>query len=605
MRRLITTLAILLVVVVAGMSALVLLVNPNDFRAYMVRQVEQRSGYQLHLTGNLRWHVWPQLSILAGRMSVTAPGAQQPLVSAENMRLDVNLLPLLSHQLSVKQVMLKNAIIRLTPDSATQRPQNAPIGPHDSSTPAAINGWTFDIGKLKLADSLLIWQPEKGEALNFRELNLMLSQHDRKQASIELSTRVNRDQRDVQLTLKGLLNASDYPYRLSGAVESLDYQFKGVDLPAQGIQGNAAFTADWVSEGEQFSLGDIALTANESQLHGSVSGQLGTHPRFQADFSSPNLNLDNVLAISVDASSVPGTSPSGNRPVIAGVDGSRNEDNPLNAWVSSLKLQVKALRWRGMDLQNVALDAQNQQGLITLNTLNGKIGDGHFSLPGMIDIRTAQTKVTLQPELQDIVLSSLLNAFALPGTIDGVFSLHGLLQGNGLSVAAFSQHWQGNADIALDHARFVGLNFQQMIQQNVARNSDQISAEESNGNDTPFDQLRGRVTLNNGVIALVGLQGSSSRVNFTAQGSVDLAKEQCDVTFGIKVLGGWKGDSALIETLTQTAIPLRIYGQWSSLQYALQVDQLLNKRLQDKAKLRLNQWVDRHPDNNNQAGTKK
>lgn len=107
MRRLITTLAILLVVIVAGMTALVLLVNPNDFRGYMVKQVQQRSGYQLKLDGDLRWHVWPQLSILAGRMSLTAPGAAQPMVSAENMRLDVSLIPLFSHQLSVKQVMLK------------------------------------------------------------------------------------------------------------------------------------------------------------------------------------------------------------------------------------------------------------------------------------------------------------------------------------------------------------------------------------------------------------------------------------------------------------------------------------------------------------------
>lgn len=38
MRRLLTMLVILLIVLVAGMSALVLLVNPNDFRAYMVKQ---------------------------------------------------------------------------------------------------------------------------------------------------------------------------------------------------------------------------------------------------------------------------------------------------------------------------------------------------------------------------------------------------------------------------------------------------------------------------------------------------------------------------------------------------------------------------------------
>ena len=121
MRRLLTTLIILLVVLVAGMSALVLLVNPNDFRAYMVKQVERKSGYHLQLEGDLRWHVWPQLSIIAGRMALTAPGAATPVVSAENMRLDVKLWPLLSHQLDVKQVMLKGAVIRLTPDSEAQQ----------------------------------------------------------------------------------------------------------------------------------------------------------------------------------------------------------------------------------------------------------------------------------------------------------------------------------------------------------------------------------------------------------------------------------------------------------------------------------------------------
>ena len=52
---------------------------------------------------------------MSGRSLVSSPGeclsppggASQPLVRADNMRLDVALLPLLSHQLSVKQVMLK------------------------------------------------------------------------------------------------------------------------------------------------------------------------------------------------------------------------------------------------------------------------------------------------------------------------------------------------------------------------------------------------------------------------------------------------------------------------------------------------------------------
>lgn len=152
MRRFLTTLMILLVVLVAGFSALVLLVNPNDFRAYMVKQVAARSGYQLQLDGPLRWHVWPQLSILSGRVVLTAEGASEPLVRADNMRLDVALWPLLSHQLSVKQVMLKGAVIQLTPKTEAVRAKDAPVAPKDNMLPdlAEDKGWSFDIARLRL-----------------------------------------------------------------------------------------------------------------------------------------------------------------------------------------------------------------------------------------------------------------------------------------------------------------------------------------------------------------------------------------------------------------------------------------------------------------------
>ena len=58
--------------------------------------------------------------------------------------------------------------------------------------------------------------------------------------------------------------------------------------------------------------------------------------------------------------------------------------------------------------------------------------------------------------------------------------------------------------------------------------------------------------------------------------------------------GGWKGEGKLIDRLKQTAIPLRIYGDWQSLSYSLQVDQILRKQLQDEAKQRLNDWVERN-----------
>lgn len=595
MRRLITTLAILLVVIVAGLSALVLLVNPNDFRAYMVQQVEQRSGYQLALDGELRWHVWPKLSILSGRMSLTAPGAAQPLMSAENMRLDVNLLPLLSHQLSVKQVMLKNAVIRVTPDSATQRPTNAPVGPADSSVAEPVSGWKLDIGQLQIADSLLIWQQAGGEEINFRDLNLELKQDNHKRARVELSTRVNRDQRELKLALKGDMDVARYPQLLTGTVETFDWQWQGVGLPPQGLQGEAKLQAEWQQDRQQFTLKDIALTVNNSQLMGAVSGKLGVMPDVDVELQATTLDLDALLGLPPGGQGAQGdarAAPVGARaPVIAEPAVFSYSDSPLNSMTARLKLRADALRWRGMDMSQVQFDARNDRGDITLTSFSGKSGTGDFSLPGTVDIRNEQPQVALRPELHDIEAAPLLNALELPASLSGRLSLDADLRGVGLSVADIKQQWRGSATVSVANARLGGLNFQQMIQRAVENSSDQVRGSNSEEGYTELQQLQGTLQLNKGALVLQNLRGQSALLALTGGGNVDLLRQQCDVTFNVKVISGWQGDNQLIQTLTTTAIPLRLYGGWDSLQYSLQVDQLLRKRLQDEAKSRLNEWL--------------
>lgn len=129
MKRFFTTLIILLVVVAAGLAALILLVNPNDFRDYIVNKVKEDTGYELVMKDDMRWHVWPKLSIITGKMTLTAPDAAEPVVTAENMRLDVELWPLLSHQLSVREVMLDGALLKILPETESQEKKSVPVAP--------------------------------------------------------------------------------------------------------------------------------------------------------------------------------------------------------------------------------------------------------------------------------------------------------------------------------------------------------------------------------------------------------------------------------------------------------------------------------------------
>ncbi|RZM92246.1 outer membrane assembly protein AsmA [Escherichia sp. E4208] len=612
MRRFLTTLMILLVVLVAGLSALVLLVNPNDFRDYMVKQVAARSGYQLQLDGPLRWHVWPQLSILSGRMILTANGASQPLVRADNMRLDVALWPLLSHQLSVKQVMLKGAVIQLTPETEAVRSEDAPIAPKDNTLPddAEDRGWSFDIASLRVSDSVLVFQHENDEQVTVRDIRLQMEQDPQHRGSFEFSGRVNRDQRDLTLALKGTVDASDYPHDLTADIQQIDWQLQGADLPKQGIQGHGQFRTQWQEAQKRLSFEQINLTANDSNLTGQAQVALLEKPEWLLRLQFAQLNLDNLLPMNEVMTKQNGVAQQGQsqptlpRPVI-----SSRIDEPayqgLKGFAADILLQANNVRWRGMDFADVTAQMTNKAGLLEIIQLQGKLNDGVVSLPGTLDATASHPRIVFHPRLENVEIGTILNAFNYPISLTGKMSLAGDFSGADIDANAFRHTWLGTAHVEMADTRMEGMNFQQMIQQAVERNGGDVKAAESFDNVTRLDSFTTDLTLKDGVVTLNDMQGQSPVLALSGAGTLNLADQTCDTQFDIRVIGGWNGESKLIDFLKETPVPLRVYGNWQQLNYSLQVDQLLRKHLQDEAKRRLNDWAERNKDSRNGKDVKK
>lgn len=607
MRRFLTTLMIFLVVLVAGLSALVLLVNPNDFRAYMVKQVAARSGYQLQLDGPLRWHVWPQLSILSGRMMLTAQGASEPLVRADNMRLDVALWPLLSHRLHIKQVMLKGGVIQLTPQTEAVRGDDAPVAPKDNTLSVVVEdrGWLFDIRSLRVADSVLVFQHKNDEQVTVRDIHLNMEQDAGHRGSFDFSGRVNRDQRDLSLSFCGTVDASDYPHNLTASIEQLRWQLQGADLPAQGIEGQGQFQAQWQEAQKRLSFNQLNLTANDSSLTGHVQVTLAERSEWQIDLQSGKLNLDKLLPYHNTVAQTNGVASQGQntflltRPVIA----SRVDAPPyqwLKSFTATVFLQADSVRWRGMDFTQVSTKMSNQAGLLDITELQGKLSDGQISLPGTLDARTASPRVVFHPRLNYVEIGTILKAFNYPISLTGKMSLAGDFSGADIDEEAFRRSWKGRAHVDMSNTRLEGMNFQQLVQQAVERSGDDAQQSQENmDNATRLDRFTTDLTLNKGTLTLDDMAGQSAMLALTGSGTLDLVEQSCDTQFNLRMLGGWNGDSNLITFLKEIPVPLRVYGKWQELNYTLQVDQLLRKHLQDEVKHRLNDWVDRNKETHN------
>lgn len=604
MRRILTTLMILLVVLVAGLSSLVLLVNPNDFRSYMIKQVAERSGYQLELDGSLRWHVWPRLSILSGRMTLTAPGASAPLVRADNMRLDVALLPLLSHQLQVEQVMLKGAVVQLTPETEAIRDQRAPVAPKGTSLPqeSGDRGWSFDIAGLQVIDSVLVFQHESDEQMTVRDIHLQMQQDADHQATVDFSGRMNRDQRDLSLRFSAAVQAGNYPQSLDAQLSQISWQLQGADLPAQGISGNGGVNVSWQEDAKTLSFNALNLMANDSTLTGKGSVVLGDKPVWSLDLQSDKLNLDNLLVRSdillSGGAQQAQSAPNKPRPVIAnGVN--LPPYSGLKSFDGSLSMTANQIVWRGLPFTHVTLQADNQRGLLHISQLEGSLAGGQLSLPGTLDARSGAPQAEFQPKLDNIEIGSLLTAFNYPINMTGKLSLAGDFSGSVIDANHFRRDWQGQANLELRDTRTEGLNFQQLVQQAVERSTD-VQAQENYDSATRLDELTTDIDLDSGMLTLSNMKGKSSLMQMTGKGTLDLMKEEGDLQFGIQVTDGWQGQGKLVDILKSTAIPLRVYGKWEALNYTLQVDQILRRQLQNEAKRRLNDWAERNK--NTQSG---
>lgn len=59
---------------------LFIFVNPNTFKAYLVKEVQKKTGYQLIIEGHLAWSFYPRLNIVAPHMLLIAPKEVKPFV---------------------------------------------------------------------------------------------------------------------------------------------------------------------------------------------------------------------------------------------------------------------------------------------------------------------------------------------------------------------------------------------------------------------------------------------------------------------------------------------------------------------------------------------
>jgi AsmA protein len=164
--------------VVIGLVLVVVFVDPNDYRDDIEKLVEEKTGRELTLSGDLKLSVFPWIALESGPASLgDAQGfGPEPFVSIRDARVGVRLLPLLSGKVEVGNVRLDGARIRLITDE-NGRNNWADLGESEAEeTPAPTESGATEVptvASLEISDAAVVMEDRQQKSRReVRDFNL-------------------------------------------------------------------------------------------------------------------------------------------------------------------------------------------------------------------------------------------------------------------------------------------------------------------------------------------------------------------------------------------------------------------------------------------------
>ncbi|MGH7128273.1 MAG: AsmA family protein, partial [Planctomycetaceae bacterium] len=166
LKILLIVLAGLVGIVVVAAAALLLFFDPNDYREEIAARVEQATGREVTIEGDLGLEIFPWLAVEVGRSSLgNAPGfGAEPFATFEQASLSVRLLPLILRQeVAIGTASLDSLVLNLTVagDGSTNwqdlaAAETEPAGPEvEGGGPASL-----DIGDLRVSNATINYRDQ-------------------------------------------------------------------------------------------------------------------------------------------------------------------------------------------------------------------------------------------------------------------------------------------------------------------------------------------------------------------------------------------------------------------------------------------------------------
>ncbi|WP_353741897.1 AsmA family protein [Pseudomonas fluorescens] len=333
----------------------------------------------------------------------------------------------------------------------------------------------------------------------------------------------------------------------------------GQKLPAmaEGSLSKVELVSRLAATPTSLALDDLNLKVDDSTFSGRIAVENFAKQSLRAVLKADTFNIDRYLppksaeansATQVRQAEVASTEAN----AMVGAGSTPLPPAPTkDAWSSERLLPVERLSKLDVDadltfgqltlqklpIHNAALKATGQGGLLTLANLRGDLYEGNFETTGTLDVRQPVPAMNLQTKISRVPAEKILESQGKNPPVKGLVTLNSSLTGSGNSQKALIETLNGNASFVINNGVLLNANLEQQLCKGIATLNRKSLNGEPRGKDTPFQELKGNLTLRNGVASNPDLKARIPGMTVNGDGDIDLRVLGMDYRVGIIVEG--------------------------------------------------------------------
>ncbi len=604
MKKLAYGILALVVLLIVAVIAIPFLVPAERIKTELMIAANDATGRTLSIDGDLGVSVFPVLGLTASKVSFSnAPTSDTAnMATIENLTIELNLIPLLSGQVSVDKFILDTPVIVLEVDKAghknwefeTAKAAPAPTESSEGGSSSDLGISDLNLGDVQIKNGSFTYNDmQAGTTQQVTEANLALELNGLdspfktngsavwKGEKIELDTELGSLRAVLEnkaTTAKLGVNSSKVTLSFDGNIKTLTpVDLSGVtELDVPSLKGLVAWAAEPMEanegtmeqvlikgtigvKGDTYSFTGAELTFDKINASGDFSANIGGKvPTLKGQLNLPVLDVNPYMSEGGSAKTETAAAPQ--------KTGEKWDDTPidfsaLKSVNADFKLFVGELLVQKMKIGQTSLSALLNNGVLKLDLNELALYDGKGEGSVTIDAQGSTAKISKNFALTGLQLQPFLKDAADFDKLEGTGNFDLSLTTAGVSQKSFVENLNGDGSILFTDGAISGINLAAM-----ARNVTSAFTDSGEAQKTDFAELSGTYTIVNGLLENKDLKMLNPFVQVTGAGKVNMPPKTLDYRLEPKLTASTEGQGS--SGAAGIAVPINVTGSWDNPSFA-------------------------------------